>query len=168
MFGASHEAEVFGASANDTHECNHPTLATTTLPQTNRHPSTAPHSQNSREPSLLETRTTQDPWSNPCPELIETTRKICSDVVHWKPVFMILSENKVAYNFIETLNRPLNILIENNENTFAMHAATILPHLLLCKTKSEIDGSLSKTIARRLKQWQDGDLDGLYNEGKTV
>ena len=89
---------------------------------------------------------------------------------------MILSENKVGHNFIETLNRPLNILIENNENTFAMHAAMIFPHLLLCEspkvllttTKSEIDGSLSKTIARRLKQWQDGDLDGLYNEGKTV
>ena len=30
---------------------------------------------------------------------------------------------------------------------------------------SENDGSLSKTKARRLKQWQDGDLDGLYNKG---
>ena len=26
----------------------------------------------------------------------------------------------------------------------------------------------SKTIARRLKQWQYGDLDGLYNEGKAL
>ena len=89
-------------------------------------------------------------------------------MVHWKPVFMILSKNKVRYNFIETLSRTLNSLIENNENTFAMHAAMIFPHLLLCKTKSEIDGSLSKSIARRLKQWQDGDLDGLKNEGKAL
>ena len=44
----------------------------------------------------------------------------------------------------------------------------IFPHLLLCKTKSENDGSLSKTIARRLKQLQDGDPDGLYNEGKAL
>ena len=71
-----------------------------------------------------------------------------------------LVKNKVGYNFIETLNRTLNTLIENNENTFAMHAARIFPHFLLCKTESEIDGSLSKTIARRLKQCQDGDLDG--------
>ena len=99
---------------------------------------------------------------------VETTRKIYTEVVHWKPVFMILSKNKVGYNFIETLNRTLNSLIENNENTFAMLAAMIFPQLLLCKTKSEIDGSLSKTIARRLKQWQDGDLDGLYNEGKAL
>ena len=155
-------------SANDKHECNPPTLATTTLPQMHPHPSPAPHSQNSGESSTIEPRTIQDPWSNPCPELIETTRKIYTEVVHWKPVFMILSKIKVGYNFIETLNRTLNSLIENNENTFAMHAAMIFPHLLLCKTKSEIDGSLSKTIARQLKQWQDGDLDGLYNEGKAL
>ena len=132
------------------------------------HPSTAPHSQNSGESFTIEPRTIQDPWSNPCPELIETTRKLYAEVVHWKPVFMILSKNKVGYNFIEVLSRTLSNLIENNKNTFAMHAAIIFPHLLLCKTKSEIDGFLSTTIARRVKQWQDGDLDGLYNEGKAL
>ena len=81
---------------------------------------------------------------------------------------MILSKNKVGYNFIETVNRTLNSLIENNENTFAMHAAMIFPHLILCKIKSKNDGFLSKIIARRLKQWQGGDLDGLYNEGKAL
>ena len=81
---------------------------------------------------------------------------------------MILSKIKFGVNFIETLNRTLNSLIENNENTFAMHAARIFTHLLLCKTKSENDESLSKTEARRFKQWQDGDLDGLYNEGKAL
>ena len=155
-------------SAKDKHECNPPTLATTKLPQMHPHPSTAPHSQNSREPSTIEPRTIQDPWSNPCPELIETTRKIYTEMVHWKPVFMILSKKKVGYNFIETLNRTLNSLIENNKNTFAMHAAMIFPQLLLCKKKSENDGSLSKTIARRLKQWQNGDLDGLYSERKAL
>ena len=49
-----------------------------------------------------------------------------------------------------------------------MHAAMIFPHLLLRKTKSKIDGSVRKRIARRLKQWQDGDLDGLYNEGHAL
>ena len=125
-------------SANDKHECNPPTLATTTLSQMHPHPSTAPHSQNSGESSTIEPRTIQDPWSNPCPELIETTRKIYTEVVHWKPVFMILSKNEVGYNFIETLNRTLNSLIENNKNTFAMHAAMIFPHLLLCKQSPKL------------------------------
>ena len=50
----------------------------------------------------------------------------------------------------------------------AIHAAMVFPHLVLCKTNSEFDGSLSKTIARRLKHWQVGDLDGLYNERKAL
>ena len=62
-------------SANDKHECNPPSLATTTLPQMHPHPSTAPLSENSGESSTIESRTIQDPWSNSCPELIETTRK---------------------------------------------------------------------------------------------
>ena len=49
-----------------------------------------------------------------------------------------------------------------------MRAAMIFLHLLPCKTKSEYDGSLSKTITRRLEQWKDGDLDELYNEKKAL
>ena len=49
-----------------------------------------------------------------------------------------------------------------------MHAAMIFPHLLLCKTKSEKDGSLFKTKAGRHKQWQGGYLDGLFNERKAL
>ena len=49
-----------------------------------------------------------------------------------------------------------------------MRVAMIFLPLLLCKTKSENDGVLSKTIARRLTQWQDADLLDLYNEGKAL
>ena len=91
-----HRCTTHFHSANDTHGCNPSTLATSTLPQIHPHPSTAPHSQNSRELSTLETRTTQDPWSNPCPELTGTTRKLYSEVVHWKPVSMILSKDKLV------------------------------------------------------------------------
>ena len=49
-----------------------------------------------------------------------------------------------------------------------MHATMIFPHLMLCKTKSESDGSNSKTIARRFKQWHKGELDELFNEGKAL
>ena len=48
----------------DPHQCNPPTLAITTLSHLHPHPSTAPLSQNSREPSTIEPVTTQEPWSN--------------------------------------------------------------------------------------------------------
>ena len=44
-----------------------------------------------------------------------------------------------------------------NRNTlYYFHIRMIFPHLLLCKTTSENDESLSKTKARRFKQLQDG------------
>ena len=49
-----------------------------------------------------------------------------------------------------------------------MRAAMIFLHLLLCKTKSENDGFLSKTIARRLNQWKDADMLDRYSEGKAL
>ena len=39
---------------------------------------------------------------------------------------------------------------------------------MLCKTKSESDGSNSKTIARKLMQWRKGELDELFTEGKAL
>ena len=95
---------------------------------------------------------TPDPWSNPTPELKDKIRKIYSQGVYWKPVFMIHAKNRIGFNFIETLNRTLNSLIETQENTYAMHATRIFPHLMLYEIKSASDGSNSKTIARRLKQ----------------
>ena len=82
--------------ANETRQCNPPTLDTTKLPQFHPHNCTAPHSQNSREPSTMDSRTTQDPWSEPCPKLIETARKIYSEII-----FKNLSKIKIGYNSIE-------------------------------------------------------------------
>ena len=39
---------------------------------------------------------------------------------------------------------------------------------MLCRTKSDSDGSNSKTIAKRLKQWHKSELDELFNEGKAL
>ena len=142
-------------SANDTHRCSPPTLATITLPQLHPQPSTAPHSQNARETSTLDPVTTQDPWSNTCPELIEIARKTYTKVIRLKTGLMILSKTKVGYKFIETLNRTVNSLIENNVNTFAMHAVKIFPPHYNAKQSP-------KTMDPYLKQWQ-GDV----SNGKT-
>ena len=149
---SSHRCTSQFYSPNGTYESHRPTLATSTLTELHPLAYTAPLPKNSKESSTIEPVTTQDLWSNHSPDFIEFIMKIYSKVVHWKPVFMILSKNKVGYNFIETLNRTLYSLIENNENSFAMPTAMDFPRLVLCKTKFENDGYLSKTIARRLKK----------------
>ena len=49
-----------------------------------------------------------------------------------------------------------------------MKAAMILPHLLLPKTKSETNGSNSKTLSRRIFLWKQGLLDELFTEAKAL
>ena len=65
---------------------------------------------------------TPDPWSNPTPELKDKLRAIYSQVVHCKPVIMIFAKSRVGFNFIETLKRTFNSLIETEEKTYAKHA----------------------------------------------
>ena len=101
------------------------------------HPTQPQHapSTNDQNPAIANSieiiTATPDPWSNPTTGLKDKIRTIYSQVVHWKPVFMILAENRIGFNFIETLNRTLNSLIETQENTYAMHATMIFPHLML-------------------------------------
>ena len=49
-----------------------------------------------------------------------------------------------------------------------MKAATILPHLLLSKSRSETNGSNSKTLSRRIILWKQGLLDELFTEAKAL
>ena len=49
-----------------------------------------------------------------------------------------------------------------------MKAAMILPHLLLSKTKSETNGSNSKTLSRRIILWKQGILDDFFTEAKAL
>ena len=81
---------------------------------------------------------------------------------------MILAKNRIGFNFIETVNRTLNSLIETQENTYARHATMIFPQPMQCKTKLESDGLNSKTVARRLRHWHKCELDELFNEGKEL
>ena len=91
------------------------------------------------------------------------------NVVNWKPRFIVLSKNKTGFQFIELLNQQLLSLVEKTPNSnVAMKAAMILPHLLLPKTKSETNGSNSKTLSRRIILWKQGLLDKLFTESKAL
>ena len=44
----------------------------------------------------------------------------------------------------------------------------VIPHLILARTRMEDDASNNKTIARRLDQWTNWDIDSLFLEAKSV
>ena len=44
----------------------------------------------------------------------------------------------------------------------------VMPHLILARTKSSNDGSINKTVSRRLDQWIKGEYEELYTEAKAL
>ena len=96
-------------------------------------------------------------------------KKVYDQIVHWKPIFFILSKNKVGFTYVESLNVLLTPLANNSLNSdVAFYAAFVFPHLVLPKTKREVDGSISKIIGRRLKQWNAGQIEELFEEAKAI
>ena len=49
-----------------------------------------------------------------------------------------------------------------------MIAAMALQHLVLAKTKESYDGSIAKTMSRRISQWKRIDIENLFNEAKAL
>ena len=106
-----------------------------------------------------------DPWKLIDQEFEIKINEIYKNVVNWKPHFIVLSRNK----FIELLNQQLLSLVEETPNSnVAMKAAMILLHLLLSKTKSETNGSHSKTLSGRIILWKQGLLDEFSIEAKAL
>ena len=102
-----------------------------------------------------------------------TPQMFCRDGVHFSfygndfctnflaNVVLKFSANLTPPSFLKWLLKHVALFVEaacEEEVYGASHA----------QRTCENYGFLSKRIARRLKQWQDGDLDGLYNEGKAL
>ena len=92
----------------------------------------------------------------------QVIENIYQKVVHWKSSFFIITRNKTGYKFVDTLNCILSSTIDHNEkNKTAIYAAMVMPHLILARTKSSNDGSINKTVSRRLDQWIKGEYEEL-------
>ena len=107
------------------------------------------------------------PWKLIDQEIEIKINEIYKNVVNWKPRFIVLSQNKPGFQFV--LNQQLLSLVEETPSSnVSMKTAMIIPHLLLPKTKSETNGSNSKTLSRRLILWKQGLLDELFTETKAL
>ena len=91
------------------------------------------------------------------------------ETVHWKPKFLSLRKNKAGHDFIQTLNVIFTELVDRGQHsTYAMKIAMVKPHLLLARTKDSKDGSIGKTLSRRMDQWLNGHFESLFNEAKAL
>ena len=69
----------------------------------------------------------------------QTLRKIYNEIVHWKPNFFTISKNKVGFKIADVMNIILTRTLEDGPQTeCAMICKTIMPHLLLARSKTEM------------------------------
>ena len=147
---------------------NEPIATAPTLPNETSQTIQVTPNQTTSSPTENTEATPEDFWKNIHPKRA-LLKEIYNQIVHWRPIFFILSKNKVGFTYIESMNNLLAPLANNSCNSdMAMYAALILPHLVLSKTKTEVDGSISKIIGRRLKQWNSGQIEELFEEAKAI
>ena len=91
-------------------------------------------------------------------------------IVHWRRNLFKIPSGKARKAFIRELTRMFRAYADGSAlESVAMKAAMVMPALLLQKphprSKAK-DHTLH--IERRLRQWSEGDLEGLMNEGYTI
>ena len=110
-----------------------------------------------------------DFWKNFKDEQIETLRKIYNEIVHWKPIFFTISKNKVGFQIADVMNIIFTRTLEDGPQTeCAMICTMIMRHLLLARSKSENDASITKTLSKRLDLWIRCKFDNLFVEAKAL
>ena len=79
------------------------------------------------------------------------------------------STNKVGCSYVKNLNVLLTPLANNSlSSEVAIYAAFVIPHRVLPKTKCKVDGFISKIKGRRLKQWNAGQIEELFEKAKAI
>ena len=108
-------------------------------------------------------------WAKVTLEIANQIKDFYYQVVHWKPLFIALPKNKTGHKFVETMDRVLAVIAQeqSNENT-ALYAAMLIPHLVIARTTSEPDASRNKTTTRRLKMWLNGENEQLFKEAEAL
>ena len=98
-----------------------------------------------------------DFWSHINSETLPTLTKIYSEIVHWKTVLYTISKNKTGFDFTDTMNTVLSGTLDRSEKAE-----------ILARSKDGNDGSITKTIGRRLDQWLNGNFMDLFLEAKAL
>ena len=93
-----------------------------------------------------------------------------SEVVHWKRNIFKVPSGRAGKSFVHELSRLFRAYAEGNSlESIALTAAMTLPSLLLQKPhRSSKAKEHVQCLERRLKLWEEGDVEGLLQEGRTI
>ena len=91
-------------------------------------------------------------------------------VVHWRKSLFLLPSGSTGKRFIEKMTRLINNWkFRSEQDTIAMKALMVLPTLMFQKTSLTSKSKDNVEILKqRLNQWEDGQIEKLLIESKTI
>jgi len=93
-----------------------------------------------------------------------------AEVVHWRRNIFSVPSGSAGKAFVLELSRLIRAFCERSAlETVAMKAIMVLPHLALQKPHpTSTSKEHQACLERRLVAWEQGDIDGLIREGRTI
>ena len=91
-------------------------------------------------------------------------------VVHWKKNFLMLPSEAAGKRYVEEVTRLMVLWIQDTPlKSISLKAIHAMPALLLQKpSKSSKAKDHLQALERRMKLWDEGDVEGLLYEGMTI
>ena len=99
---------------------------------------------------------------------IQAIKKCYEEIVHWKKNLFKVPSGKAGKVFVRELARMFQAYADASAlESVALYAAMVMPALLLQKPHSKSKAKEHTThLDRRLKQWMEGDIEGLQRRGR--
>ena len=173
-FGASHELSSRTPSALANDDVLHQPLSRSALVNDGPENCTKVAAKGPTEPSLPPFSSAAEidfRWgSRSGEEFAHAVHCAYTEIVHWRRNIFLVPSGKAGKQFIKELTSLLNAYAQGSAlESIALEAAMTTCTLLLQKphpTSKARDHV--NTLERRLRAWQDGDVDGLMREGRTI
>lgn len=103
-------------------------------------------------------------------EFVQVIEGCYEEVVHWKRNLFKVPSGRAGKSFVRELTRMFQAYADASAlESMALQAAMVMPALLLQKPHAKSKAKEHTILLdRRLKQWADGDIEGLLREGRTI
>ena len=109
-------------------------------------------------------------WGKSGAEVLATCEAIYKEIVLWRRNIFLLPSGASGKLFIEEMTKVVTLFTSgSSKDSLAMVLLMIMPALLLQKPSKRSKSALHvEVLKRRLEKWQEGDLESLVKEGRTI
>ena len=121
-------------------------------------------------PNFIPVQPASFKWGEIDEAFCQDIQECYNQIVHWRRNLFKVPSGQAGKSFVHELTRMFQSYADAAAlETVALQAAMVMPTLLLLKLHAKSKAKEhSVHLNRRLKQWMNGDINGLLDEGRTI